>query len=63
MNEERLRAVAAAALEEAGLVGLCREGRLELAHDRLAAIMPQGERHRIAALIASVEDDAQAAPP
>ncbi len=63
MDEERLRAVAAAALEEAGLAGLCREGRLELARDRLAAVLPESEWHRIAALIASVEDDAQAAPP
>jgi hypothetical protein len=63
MDEDRLRIIAACAMEEAGLAGLCREGRVELARDRLAAVLPAHERHRIAALIASLENDDQAAPP
>lgn len=63
MDEERLRAIARDAMEEAGLAGLCREGRIELARDRLAAVLPANQRHRIAALIAAAEEDDQAAPP
>jgi hypothetical protein len=63
MDENDLCAIAAQAMEEAGLVGLCREGQLELARERLMAVLPVDRRHRVAALLARAEQEVQAAPP
>ena len=59
-RDDDLMALARAALEEAGLAGLCRDGRVELALDRLVAAAPDLPRAR---LVAKVEEAAQAAPP
>ena len=63
MDEEYLHAIALHALEEAGMAGLCREGQQELARERLAAVLPAHERHRIDGLIVRAQDAGQAAPP
>ena len=63
MDEDDLCALAAQAMEEAGLAGLCREGQRELARERLMAALPVDRRHRIEFLLARAEEKGQAAPP
>ena len=63
MDENALRALAAETLEEAGLAGLCREGRLDLACDRLRAAAPDLAPRRIRMLVDEAEAGGQAAPP
>lgn len=57
MTEDALIALAQDALAQAGLAGLCREGRIELALGRLAEAAPERPRVELLALVESLDDE------